>query len=151
MRTASHVWLLALFVLVAISGAAAARGDAPAPLGRWLSQDHDGVFDIEPCGDALCGRLVGMRYEGAMPTDDHGAPQCGLLMLTGFRNNSDEPSHWTGRILDPHTGRRYHAAIWSPRPGVLKLRGYLLLPLFGETQRWTRYGGAIGPDCHLPR
>ena len=150
MRTASHIWPLALFVLVAISVAVALGADAPSPLGRWLSQDHNGVFDIEPCGDALCGHLVGMRYDGAMPTDNQGEPQCGLLMLTGFRRGSDDPGRWVGRILDPHTGRRYHAEIWSPRPGILKLRGYLLLPLFGETQRWTRYDGVIGPHCHLP-
>ena len=142
---------LALFVLAAASYAAAAAAyRPPPPLGRWLSQDRDGVFDIEPCGAALCGHLIGMRYTGAMPTDDHGEAQCGLLMLTGFRQSADDPSRWTGEILDPHTGRRYHAEIWSPRPGVLKLRGYLLLPLFGETQRWTRYDGEIGPDCHLP-
>ncbi|WP_240758935.1 DUF2147 domain-containing protein [Lichenicoccus roseus] len=121
----------------------------PAPIGLWLSQDHDGVFDIESCGPVLCGRLVGIRYDGKMPTDNHGRPQCDLMMLTDFRPQADDPGRWAGIILDPETGRRYHAAIWSPSPGMLNLRGYLLLPIFGETQRWSRYAGSIGPACHM--
>lgn len=140
-----------MLAAVLAPGAAAAAGEMPAaPLGRWLSQDHDGVFEIKDCGDTLCGRLIGMRYQGAMPTDDAGHPQCQLMMLTGFVRNQNDPTHWAGKILDPEKGRTYHAVIWSPGPGLLNLRGYLLLPLFGETQRWTRYDGDIGTQCHLP-
>ncbi len=121
----------------------------PPPLGFWLSQDHDGVFEIRDCGATLCGRLVAIRYEGAMPTDNKGHPQCGLMMLTGFVRQQNDPGRWAGMILDPEKGRTYHATIWSPQPGLLNLRGYLLLPLFGQTQHWTRYGGSIGPACHL--
>ncbi len=108
------------------------------------------MFEIKDCGSTICGRLIAMRYRGAMPTDNHGAPQCGLMMLTGFVRSQNDPERWSGMILDPEKGRRYHAQIWSPEPGLLKLRGYLLLPLFGQTQRWTRYTGAIDAGCHLP-
>ena len=123
--------------------------EPPPPLGFWLSQDHDGVFEIRDCGATLCGRLVAIRYEGAMPTGNKGQPQCGLMMLTGFVRQENDPGRWAGMILDPEKGRTYHATIWSPQPGLLNLRGYLLLPLFGQTQHWTRYGGRIGPACHL--
>ena len=107
------------------------------------------MFEIRDCGATLCGRLVAIRYEGAMPTDNKGHPQCGLMMLTGFVRQQNDPGRWAGMILDPEKGRTYHATIWSPQPGLLNLRGYLLLPLFGQTQHWTRYGGSIGPACHL--
>jgi uncharacterized protein (DUF2147 family) len=141
---------LLLLVLFGAGSVASAAGLPPPPVGRWLSQDHDGVFEIRICGQVLCGRLIGIRYEGAMPTDKEGHPQCGLMMLTGFVREQDDPGRWAGMILDPEHGRRYHAVIWSPGPGLLNLRGYLLLPLFGQTQRWTRYDGTIGPNCHLP-
>ena len=144
--------LLAFCAALALLGAGAGTrvaAEPAAPLGRWLSQDHNGVFEISACGAVLCGRLVGMRYQGAMPVASAGHPQCGLMMLTGFVRETDDPSRWAGMILDPEHGRRYHATIWSPAPGLLNLRGYLLLPLFGRTERWTRYDGAIGPQCHL--
>ena len=141
----------ALILLGSLAGVVARAAELPPPpLGRWLSQDHDGVFEIGACGETVCGRLVGMRYRGAMPTDKAGHPQCGLMMLTGFLRQRDDPARWNGKILDPEAGRTYHAVIWSPSPGLLDLRGYLLLPLFGQTQRWTRYDGPIGAACRLP-
>lgn len=117
--------------------------------GYWLAQEHDGVFLIGHCGGELCGRLVGMRYEGEMPKDVNGRPQCGLMMLTDFK--AQESGHWGGHILDPQTGKVYDSKIWSPRPDVLKLRGYILgITLFGETQTWTRYRGTIGAACKMP-
>lgn len=132
-----------------LGAGAAAAAAPPPPLGFWLSQDHDGVFEIKECGGTLCGRLVAIRYEGPMPTDNAGHPQCGLMMLTRFVRQESNPARWAGMILDPEQGRTYHAVIWSPSPGLLNLRGYLLLPLFGQTQHWTHYAGAIGPACHL--
>ncbi|WP_419728698.1 DUF2147 domain-containing protein [Lichenicola sp.] len=126
------------------------RTDPATPvLGQWLTQDSDGVFQIARCGDMLCGWLVGMRYTGSMPLDVWHRPQCKLALLTKFRP-ADEPGHWAGSILDPDNGHSYQATIWSPQPDVLKLRGYVLLPMLGETQGWTRYHGTIGPDCKLP-
>ena len=142
--------LILLGSLAAAASTVRAADLPPAPVGRWLSQDHDGVFEIGACGQTLCGRLIGMRYQGDMPTDKAGHPQCGLMMLTGFLRQQDDPARWAGKILDPEKGRTYHAVIWSPEPGLLNLRGYLLLPLFGETQRWTRYDGSIGAACRLP-
>lgn len=134
-------------VLLAADPAGAAAPDAL--LGRWLTRDGDGVFAVERCGDMLCGRLVGMRYKGTMPLDNQGRPQCGQRLLNGFRPAGDE-GRWSGTIRNPDNGRSYDATIWTPAPGVLKLHGYLLLPIFGQTQRWTRYRGPIGIACKLP-
>ena len=32
----------------------------------------------------------------------------------------------------------------------LLLRGYILLPVFGQTQTWTRHAGPLGADCAMP-
>ncbi len=141
----------ALVLLVGLGGAGLAQ-DRPPPAsveGLWITAEGDGVFAIGPCGDRLCGRLVGMRYHGTMPLDVWKRPQCREQLLTGFRPG-DEDGHWAGSILDPDNGHTYDATIWSPRPGVLKLRGYLLVPLFGQTRTWSRYAGTIGTACRLP-
>lgn len=147
---------LAVVALIAPAGMPRARAsDAAAVSGQWLAQEHDGVITIGACGtgkgDAaeLCGRLIGMQYTGAPPKDVWGRPQCGIVMLFGFKPGDE--GRWDGRILDPQTGRLYSARIWSPRPGVLNLRGYILgMPFLGETQTWTRYHGKIGPECTMP-
>lgn len=127
-----------------------AARDASPVLGQWETREHDGVFEIKPCGGELCGRLVGMRYTGEIPKAKDGTSECGLLMLTGFVPDSDDAGRWNGHILDPDSGKVYQAQIWSPRDGVLKLRGYVGIPLFGETHTWTRYGGTIGARCQMP-
>jgi hypothetical protein len=33
--------------------------------------------------------------------------------------------------------------------GDLHLRGYVLVPLLGSTQVWTRYAGQPTADCHM--
>lgn len=150
---AAHlIRLVPLLALLGVSQAMAqTAGNPPAPEeGLWLAQDHDGVFQIGHCGDTLCGRLIGMLYDGPVPKDVWGRSQCGLVMLTDFRLSKDE-NVWRGHILDPETGRTYDARIHAESAEVLKLRGFILgIPLFGKTQTWTRYHGTIGPECKLP-
>ncbi len=121
--------------------------------GYWLSQDHDGVFKIDRCGQNLCGHLVGLRYDGTdVPHGHDGKTECNLLMLTDFYPMTESSEgRWAGRILDPDTGHLYDSQIWTTQPDVLKLRGYIGLPIFGETQTWTRYNGPpMGPVCKIP-
>lgn len=121
-------------------------------MGYWLSQDHDGVFLVQQCGDVVCGHLVGLQYEGTdVPRGHDGKVECNLMMLTDFRPMKENTRKLQGHILDPDTGHVYDAQIWADGPDVLKLRGYLGLPLFGQTQTWTRYTGpAMGPMCKMP-
>ncbi|WP_323991107.1 DUF2147 domain-containing protein [Nguyenibacter sp. L1] len=154
-RRTPWVRLLPLLALLALQAPTQARAQ-PADtgilsvLGLWETKEHDGVFQITSCGTQVCGRLVGMRYTGEVPKGKDGESECGLLMLTGFTPDPDDPGRWNGHILDPDDEHVYHAQIWSPREGVLKLRGYVGIPLFGETQTWTRYAGTIGPLCRMP-
>lgn len=141
---------LVLVALLLGAPIGATADTAPSVLGRWMTAGRDGVVQIAPCGTTLCGWLVGMRYHGSMPLDVYHRPQCGLMLLSGFRA-ADEDGRRHGAILDPDSGRSYQATIWSPSPNVLKLRGYLLLPILGQTQDWQRYAGTIGPACRLPQ
>ncbi|MFW7266678.1 DUF2147 domain-containing protein [Gluconacetobacter sp. Hr-1-5] len=141
--------LLAGNPLPADAAETAAARDASPVLGQWVTRERDGVFEIRACGGELCGRLVGMRYTGEIPKAKDGTSECGLLMLTGFVPDSDDAGRWNGHILDPDSGKVYQAQIWSPRDGVLKLRGYVGIPLFGETHTWTRYDGTIGARCQM--
>lgn len=142
-------------VLAAIALALQARlpslAAAPASAeGRWLVESGDGVVEIAPCPAGLCGRLVGLGAAGEADTppatDWQGRPRCGLTILEAAPS---DPDRWEGRITNPEDGTAWHCAFWVDEAGRLNLRGYVLVPLFGQTQIWTRYTGALGADCSI--
>lgn len=127
---------------------------APAsPTGLWRTANGNAVVEIDPCGPDICGRIVGLALapDAAMPKAWTGAPQCGLTI---FRTAPQEDGAgrlvWTGTILDPRNGAQYGAKIAVPAAGELQLRGYLALPIFGQTQTWTAYHGPAPEHCRVP-
>jgi uncharacterized protein (DUF2147 family) len=123
----------------------------PEIAGLWLTQDHTGVVRIAPCGEGFCGRIVGMlqprNSDGSASLDSKGQPLCGLTILNAaMPTNSGESE---ARITDPDNGKVYDGRLSVDAQGRLHLRGYVLTPLLGETQIWTRYGGQTGPDCRM--
>ena len=116
-------------------------------MGAWTTQDGNGVIVIAPCGDALCGRIVGIRRAAGepIPRDVHGNSQCGLTILKNERATAD--GDWLGEITDPRSGKTYGAKLWLDMHGNLRVRGFLGVPLLGETQTWRRFTGTIADGC----
>lgn len=148
---------LSIFVASFSYGHAAPTGLATIPEeGYWLVESKDGIFYLAPCDPRvkpdemrLCGWLVGLDYTQTSPPLDHwGRSQCGLTMMQNLKR--DDEGAWHGDILDPRTGRQYGARIKLGKDDVLRLHGYMILPLFGQTQEWTRYKGPpIGSQCRM--
>ncbi len=142
-RRVSAALLLAL-------AAPAYAAPAPALLGTWMTEDRQGVVRIEPCGDAYCGRVVGISdFPKGGLRDLHGTPQCGLVILHDLRPGDDGRRH--GSITNPDDGKTYSTILWVAPDGDMRLRGYVGLPLFGSTQHWPRFAGTLTPDCHFSR
>jgi uncharacterized protein (DUF2147 family) len=127
-----------------------ARSAAATPVGLWYAEDGAAQVAIEPCGNALCGRVVWLRS----PLDDDGcdlrdrhnpAPRLrsrrviGLEVLQGLK---PQPSGaWgSGSIYDPATGNTYTCNLALDGDNRLRLRGYVGIPLLGRTTMWTRVG-----------
>ena len=121
----------------------------PAPLGEWVTASGHGVVRISQCGDALCGRIVGVdRPPGAqVPTDAQGKSQCGLTIITDETPTPD--GTWLGHITDPRDGSSYQAEIRVDEAGRLHLRGFVGIPLLGQTQIWHRFTGRLTPKCGI--
>lgn len=139
---------LGIAVLPHLAGAQAGGGVA----GRWLTQDGKGVIAIAPCGNSICGRIDWMNPPPNanpyyVPVDKHNPdpsrrrqPICGLEIIYGFHHDGGgNPDSWVeGDIYDPDSGNIYHANIRLIDANHLSLRGYVGIPLFGESQVWTR-------------
>jgi len=134
---------------IGLIASAASATPADSPRGTWSTANGHGVIAIEPCGDALCGRIVGIDRNPTepMPTDVHGRPQCGLTIITNEKPETD--GTWLGNVTDPRDGATYHAKIWVDAGGDLHLRGYIGIPLLGSTETWRKYTGHLTAECGL--
>ncbi len=86
-----------------------------------------------------------------VPPDWTGPSLCGLtIILAAAVREGDGRVVWRGTIINPHDGASYHARLTVGADHELHLRGYVALPVFGLTQRWTAYNGPDTPvDCRL--
>jgi uncharacterized protein (DUF2147 family) len=134
---------------IGLIGSAASATTTDSPRGTWLTASGHGVIAIEPCGEALCGRIVGIDRDPTepMPTDVHGRPQCGLTIIRNEKPEAD--GTWLGEVTDPRDGTTYHAQLWLDASGDLHLRGYIGIPLFGSTQTWRKFTGHLTTECGL--
>jgi uncharacterized protein (DUF2147 family) len=144
-------WLLLPLVAAGLMTIGAHAQPQPSAPGLWLVADKKGIIEIYPCGPDMCGRIVWMdeplRPDGSIKRDDHNPDAalrsrtiCGLPLMTGFKPAG--PNEWEeGRIYDPVEGSTYHAEMRLENPNLLRLRGYVLLPLIGRSQLWTRVTG----------
>jgi uncharacterized protein (DUF2147 family) len=61
----------------------------------------------------------------------------GLEILRGFAYDGD--NLWKGgKIYDPKSGNDYSAKMTLVDEHTMELRGYVLIPLLGRTETWTR-------------
>jgi uncharacterized protein (DUF2147 family) len=127
------------------------RITSPSPAGLWMTANHNAVVRVLACGQDLCGQVVGLAIgpHDPMPKDWRGQPQCGLTIFEVTPAQGDGQPMWKGTILDPRSGSEYGAEVKLAQPAVLELRGYLGLPIFGETQSWTPFYGQIGDSCRI--
>lgn len=122
-------------------------------MGEW--EDPGGsVIRIGHCGKGICMWLVSVSPSAPAFTDIHNSdpslrsrPLCGLRIGSGF-NARDDLHAAGGTLYDPKSGKTYHGEMTVVGP-ELHLRGYVGLPLFGETEVWKRPRGPVR-TCRSP-
>ena len=140
---------LALSLLLPLSAAFRAEASGTgSPVGRWITEGGSSHVEIYRCGDALCGRIAWLREpigKDGKPKRDSKNPDParraqtieGLTFLWNFA--AAAPGEWEGgRVYNPLDGDTYRARMRMLPDGRLELRGYMLIPLFGGSQRWER-------------
>jgi uncharacterized protein (DUF2147 family) len=142
--------LLGLLSIAGGTGASRADDTSQSVFGLWKIEDGTAIVSIARCDDGLCGAIVGMSdpvdKSGHVAVDHRGTPLCGLTIL-----HAKQPASgyvWQGHIINPNDGSDWTCEVWSDADG-LHLRGYVLVPLLGQTQTWRKYRGNVTPDCHI--
>ena len=122
--------------------APAATTDAAVQKGRWLTASGNLEVEVGPCGAALCGTVVrvlannSMAAPNATMTPVDARPALGMRILENFTPSGD--GEWKGRIYNRENGKTYSCVMALLAPDQLKIRPYIVLPLFGQTQIWRR-------------
>ncbi|MFG1403745.1 DUF2147 domain-containing protein [Xanthobacter sediminis] len=141
--------LAAALALGLLCGPARAGGDIT---GIWMTEDQDGAVLIEPCADALCGRIVWLKS----PLDEEGRPVrdennsdsslrarslCGIAVLGGARPSGEG---WEGGwIYDPNSGTKYALSIRQGENDTLAVTGFIGVKAMGQTLEWHRAPAAL--------
>ena len=141
---------LGLALLCVPRMAEADQPTAPSLMGYWTLEHDQGVVEIYACGwQTLCGALVGIELDrpaDRMPLAWNRQSQCDFVFITNLKPRGKA---WVGQITNPMSGHTYGARLSLASPGVLKLRGYFLIPSLGETQTWTRFSGIPPAGCRM--
>ena len=148
-NTRKLVVILMLFVLGGAAPVVAQVDSAVANaiLGEWLTGEKTSKILIYKDGDEYLGKISWLKEperDGKPRVDEKNPeerlrtqPLMGLVILRGFTFDGEDT--WTGgKIYDPKSGNDYSAKMTLADPKTLNLRGYILIPLLGRTETWTR-------------
>lgn len=149
-------YMLVVAILAAASTETMAEPMKTDMLGYWYTQDRDGVIEIYPCSDKVCGRFRWLEHpydaDGRLSRDDRNPdpsrrtrPLCGMTFMGDFSRES-ETRYSDGWIYSPRSGSTYQARLTLSDHDTLLLHGYVITPFLGETQTWKRAAGTV-PSC----
>ena len=149
--------LAALAALFAIPTQAQTGADV---YGKWQTESTNAHTELYRCADpargVVCGKVVWLRNAtnpdqtpaaSTAEVSDVKNPDAslrsrkliGLEFLYGFKPSADEPGTYEGgKIYNAEDGETYSARIKLENPDKLVLRGYVLMPMLGKSQTWTR-------------
>ena len=137
--------VLGLFVSFAF---AADRARATELDGFWMDSHGEVVLEVEPCGKAMCAKVVWLRLPygpDRLPLKDFRNPDkslqhrevCGLRVIDGFTKQPD--GTWGGgNVYVPDLGMSFSGYAQILSPTQIEVRGYVFLPLFGSTEVWSQ-------------
>jgi len=142
-RLAGAVAVLVVSTMGAIGVHAAENLD-----GFWMDSDGEVILEVGPCGDRRCAKVAWLRKPNGpdgLPLRDYrnsdpnlrSRPVCGLEVVTGFKRQPD--GTWgDGTVYVSDLGASFSGYAEVLSPTSVKVTGYIILPIFGDSEVWTR-------------
>ncbi|MEO1451286.1 MAG: DUF2147 domain-containing protein [Bacteroidota bacterium] len=112
-----------------------------ALLGVFWSPDKDGKIEFYEKGGKIFGRTVWSRNPEMRDTKNPDPAQKDRILIgtdcfLGLKADDDE---WKGQIYNALDGKTYQCVAWLVDGGqTLKVRGYIGIPLLGQTVEFER-------------
>jgi len=116
-------------------------------LGTWLTQDQACYVTIYNNSGHYYGKITWLKTttENGKPVmDSHNPdqtkrnqPLMGLVIMRDFTYDGDKV-FVDGKIYEPPTGKDYSCKMKIIDNNTLEVRGYVGIPLFGESETWKR-------------
>lgn len=113
--------------------------------GRWATENNRAIVNIQPCGNAICGRVERILVDepGAADARDRRNPDpslrnrriVGSRILWGFTR--DGTTYRGGQLYDPESGRTVDGRL-ALSGNTLRVTGCVLGGTICRTQNWTR-------------
>ena len=115
-------------------------------MGMWASDAS--IFEIIEEDDEFLGIIRALKDPaytmeenpervGEIRTDDENPDPAlrkrDIIGISMFSEYHYKDRLWQGKIYDPKTGNTYNSRMEVDKDGLLKIRGYIGLPLFGRT------------------
>ena len=143
----------AVVILAVLWTASLAWAEADSIIGIWNESNNDAQFEIYKCASLYCGKIHSLREPNEPPPDrstpghpktdsknpDPGLrnrPLVGMPFMSGFEYQGQNT--WKGKIYNLEDGKTYNCRLSLAGANLLQVRGYVGIPLLGETVTWTR-------------
>lgn len=168
------VLVAALLVTSSAGSLRAEPGSGPgdAILGTWLTGAEGkemAKVTVNLEGGMYAGRIVWLQYPEFREGDEPGMegkpkvdlknpdpelrsrPVLGMVILNGLRYQPGKKWPWVGgSVYDPENGHTYRARLRLEEDGTLRIKGFVLIPLFGRSTNWTRVSGPENSILLIP-
>ena len=147
-----RAWLFILLSMLSFGVVAVAHSpNYSSVTGKWLTFDKktgkvNSVIFIRPRGRYVEGKIIkifsvpdvgAIKYCQSCKGSRRNKPILGLTIIKDMHCKNGRCVD--GNILDPRDGKVYHAKMQLiDRGRLLKVRGYVGIPLFGKTVVWKR-------------
>jgi uncharacterized protein (DUF2147 family) len=143
-----RVVVLCLAGFVAFLGVSTTALRAENLDGYWMDSHGEVILQFGACGKDRCGRVAWLkkpRGPDRGPLRDFRNSDaklqsrfvCGLVVVTGFKKQPD--GTWAdGNVYVPDIGTSFSGYAEVLSPSKVKVTGYMLLPIFGSSEVWTR-------------
>jgi len=138
-----RIWMIAVLLMLPPT----AHAQEPGVLGRWLTP-IGATIEVYRCDANVCARLIALSKQTPTRVDANNPDAslrtrslCGLQIGRGFHLTDGNHAE-NGQLYDPKSGKTYSGSM--ERDGDrLKLRGYIVIKLFGRTEVWNRVNGDV--------